>query len=215
MLGCDAVIGSPIGDTELMQAYTVGSGIVIESGRLLLVQNKRRNGSHDWSTPGGVVDPGESVLEALTREVTEETALVVTGWTSMLYVVEAQFARRDITLRAEVYRAEAFDGDLAIDDPDNVVVDGRWVDHSEVGSLLTTSPRWVAEPLQHALAMLLVDGDPDGYSPSPSASQSSSPATWRYTVDEPPVGAGADPIKLRRGRSELHVVRVDGPGDAR
>jgi ADP-ribose pyrophosphatase YjhB (NUDIX family) len=42
------------------------------AGRILLVQHAY--GSRQWSTPGGQVEPGESLLTALTREVTEEIA---------------------------------------------------------------------------------------------------------------------------------------------
>jgi ADP-ribose pyrophosphatase YjhB (NUDIX family) len=40
-------------------------------GRLLLV--KRAYGDLNWSLPGGVVEPGESLSEAIRREVMEET----------------------------------------------------------------------------------------------------------------------------------------------
>lgn len=147
-----------------MQEYTVASGIIVDGDRTVFVQNRRRNGSLDWSTPGGVVDPGEEVLQALRREVIEETALTVDTWSPMLYSVDADFVGRDLTLRAEVFVAESFDGTLHIDDPDHVVVDGRWVDHSEALTLLATAPAWVAEPLAHALAHLLGDEHSPGTS---------------------------------------------------
>lgn len=198
-LGC-------IGDTEEVQAFTVASGIVIEDDRLLLVQNQRRNGSLDWTTPGGVVDPGEQVLEALTREVSEETALTVSGWSSMFYAVEAEFARRQITLRAEVYRAEVFSGSLMIDDPDDIVVDGSWVDANEALVLLDTSPRWVAEPLRHAIDALFADGDPSRCAPPIT------PATWRYRVEEAQIThTQVDATKTKRAAEGPHVVLLNGP----
>jgi 8-oxo-dGTP pyrophosphatase MutT (NUDIX family) len=45
-----------------------------DADRVLLV---RRLDTGDWELPGGRVDPGESALEALTREVMEETGLVI------------------------------------------------------------------------------------------------------------------------------------------
>jgi len=198
-LGC-------IGDTKEVQAFTVASGIVIDDDRLLLVQNQRRNGSLDWTTPGGVVDPGEQVLEALTREVSEETALTVSGWSSMFYAVEAEFARRHITLRAEVYRADVFSGSLMIDDPDNIVVDGSWVDVSEALILLDTSPRWVAEPLRHMIGSLFADEDPSRCAPP------TTPATWRYRVEEAQITeTHADPTKAKRASRRPHVVLLEGP----
>ena len=57
---------------------TVAGAVIERDGGLLLVKNRRRNGAHDWSTPGGVVDPTDaSILRRARREVEEETGLVV------------------------------------------------------------------------------------------------------------------------------------------
>jgi len=130
-----------------VQSYSVASGIIVDRGQLLLVQNQRRNGSLDWSTPGGVVDPGEEVLEALQREVIEETALVVDQWLHLAYSVHVEFVGREMTLLAQVFHAAGFQGQLHVDDPDQVVVDGRWANADEVDGLLDSAPQWVAEPL--------------------------------------------------------------------
>ena len=164
-----------------MQAYTVASGIIIDDGQVVFVQNRRRNGSLDWSTPGGVVDPGEQVLEALGREVVEETALTVAGWSPLLYTVDVDFIGRDLTLHAQVFMAQGFDGSLHIDDPDEVVVDGRWVDHTEAHTLLDHSPQWVAQPLRHALDSILL----------PAAAPAAEATRWRYDVTGGPGGFSA------------------------
>ena len=47
---------------------TVAGAVIERDGGLLLVKNRRRNGAHDWSTPGGVVDPTDaSILHGLAR----------------------------------------------------------------------------------------------------------------------------------------------------
>lgn len=53
---------------------TVGCVLFDEQGRVLLM--KRRDNGY-WALPGGGVEPGESVTEALVREVEEETGLRV------------------------------------------------------------------------------------------------------------------------------------------
>ena len=130
-----------------MRAWTVAGGLIELDGRLLLVKNQRRDGSLDWTTPGGVVDPGESLLDGLTREVAEETGLTVTGWDGPLWAVEAEAPDLGWTLRVEVHRAVEFAGSLAVDDPDGIVVDAAWVDVSGCEECLATSWIPAREPM--------------------------------------------------------------------
>lgn len=52
--------------------------VVVEQGRLLLTQLAPRTGAAGrWNLPGGGVDPGESPVDAVVREVAEETGQVV------------------------------------------------------------------------------------------------------------------------------------------
>jgi 8-oxo-dGTP diphosphatase len=56
----------------------VGVGaIVVDDGALLMVQRGREPAAGLWSIPGGRVEAGESLAQALEREVAEETGLEV------------------------------------------------------------------------------------------------------------------------------------------
>ena len=127
----------------------MASGLIEGPDGLLLVQNQRRNGSLDWSTPGGVieVDDGESVVDGLTREVFEETGLTVTEWEGPVYEVETVAEGMGWHLRVEVHRAIAFSGEIRVDDLDKIVVDARFVAPTECGLHLEQCPVWVREPL--------------------------------------------------------------------
>ena len=51
------------------------TGVVIEAGRILLLNQDA--GARSWSLPGGKLEDGETLAEALVREMKEETGLDV------------------------------------------------------------------------------------------------------------------------------------------
>jgi ADP-ribose pyrophosphatase YjhB (NUDIX family) len=55
-------------------SVSIAAVVVDEFGRVLVT--RRRDNGH-WEPPGGVLEPEESILDGLRREVLEETGLVV------------------------------------------------------------------------------------------------------------------------------------------
>jgi 8-oxo-dGTP diphosphatase len=150
-----------------MRRWLVAGGIIEDLDRgVLLVQNQRRDGRTEWSTPGGVIDEGETLLEGLTREVVEETGLVVPSWHGPLYEVAVEAPDLGWQLRVEVHRAITWHGDIVTEDPDGIVVDARFVHRPGCAEVLGSTWRPTVEPL---LAWL--DERPGR------------PRTWRYRVD--------------------------------
>lgn len=50
--------------------------VVVDDGRLLVIQRGRGTGVGMWSVPGGRVELGETLAEATLRELREETGLI-------------------------------------------------------------------------------------------------------------------------------------------
>ena len=151
-----------------MRQWLVGGGLILGDDGLLLVRNRRRNGRHDWTPPGGVIDAGETLIAGLTREVEEETGVVVSQWHGPVYEVEVEAPGLGWRLRVEAHLAVDFAGDLHVADPDGIVVDAAFVDPAGCDGHLAGCHRWVAEPLTEWLAerwkrrrryRYLLDGD--------------------------------------------------------
>lgn len=135
-----------------LRRWSVAAGVIRAGERIVLVENRRRNGSLDWSTPGGVIDPGESPIEALTREVREETGLVVERWSPPSYTVEVVAPDAGFHLRVVAHAAlddvaGRIDVGVVIDDPDGIVQQVAAVDLATARTHLAGGPPWVAEPL--------------------------------------------------------------------
>jgi 8-oxo-dGTP diphosphatase len=63
---------------EYPDAPVAGVGaVIISDGRVLLIQRGQEPLKGEWSLPGGAVELGETLQEAVCREVLEETGLVV------------------------------------------------------------------------------------------------------------------------------------------
>ncbi len=131
-----------------MREWLVGGGLILGDDGLLLVRNRRRNGRDDWSPPGGVIDAGETLLAGLTREVEEETGVIVTAWRGPVYEVEVEAPGLGWHLRVEAHVAVDYAGTVRVDDPDGIVVDAAFLDPASCAAHLAGGHPWVAEPLR-------------------------------------------------------------------
>jgi 8-oxo-dGTP diphosphatase len=74
-------VAAPAPGAAVRVVACVGGIVHDAAGRLLLIRRGTEPGRGRWSVPGGRVEPGESLSEAVEREVAEETGLPVRAGT--------------------------------------------------------------------------------------------------------------------------------------
>ncbi|MCG0239299.1 MAG: NUDIX hydrolase [Firmicutes bacterium] len=131
-----------------MERYWMAAAVVREGDRLLLVQNRWRVGTH-WFLPGGRLEPGESAVDAVVREVAEETGLEI-AVEDLAYVQDNFNREMESQFLYLVFAGQVVGGTLRVPEDDPYVVDVRWVPVPEVGRYVT----WPAyrDPLLEYLA---------------------------------------------------------------
>jgi ADP-ribose pyrophosphatase YjhB (NUDIX family) len=83
--------------------------VVVDDDRLLLIRRGHGPAAGEWSLPGGRVEFGETMVEALVREVYEETALeVVVGD----YIGHVELLGDDTHFVVHDFHAIAFDAEV-------------------------------------------------------------------------------------------------------
>jgi 8-oxo-dGTP diphosphatase len=134
-------------ESSSLREWTVAAAIIRSGSDVLMVRNRRKNGSSDWSTPGGVVEPGEAIVDALTREVIEETGVRVLTWSEPRYSVVTVATGMGWHLTVQVFEAVEWSGSIEIDDPDGIVEEAAFFSADDALALLESTARWVAEPI--------------------------------------------------------------------
>ena len=118
--------------------HLAASAAIIRDGRVLIVRRARKPANGVYTLPGGVVEAGETLAEAVTREVREETGLEIepvalAGFREgILRDGGNQVSRHFVILS---FAARWISGDTELNDE---LDDARWLRPAEIEGLKTT-----------------------------------------------------------------------------
>ena len=118
--------------------YLAVSAAIFRDGRVLIVRRAQPPAHGLYTLPGGVVELGETLVEAVTREVREETGLEIEPHGLAGY---RQLIARDGSGRIErhfvilPFAARWLAGEIALNDE---LAEGRWLEPDALSGLKTT-----------------------------------------------------------------------------
>jgi 8-oxo-dGTP diphosphatase len=118
--------------------YLAVSAAIIRDGRVLLVQRARAPAQGLFTLPGGVVEVGETLTEAVAREVREETALVIepvglAGYREVILRDDENRIERHFVILAFAARWIAGEPQLNAE-----LAEARWLRAADIAGLATT-----------------------------------------------------------------------------
>ena len=115
--------------------YRIIVAIIRKDDQLLVVNNQSGQGNR-WSLPGGQIESGETLEQALRREVEEETGLTVTS-SSFAFLTENFMPTHQAHSLVTYFDCQV-SGTLEPNDPDEEIVETKWIDQTELAKYITS-----------------------------------------------------------------------------
>ncbi|MDP2714771.1 8-oxo-dGTP diphosphatase MutT [Rheinheimera sp.] len=107
----------------------VAVGVILQGQSILLaLRSSKQHQGGKWEFPGGKVEAGETVAQALNRELQEEVAINVTQSSAFM---QLEYAYPEKTVLLDIWLVTAFDGEPHGREGQPL----RWVDIAELGSI--------------------------------------------------------------------------------
>ena len=124
--------------TYPQRPYLAVSAAIIRDGKVVVVRRARKPALGIYTLPGGVVEAGETLTRALTREVCEETALAIEP---VALAGHREVIVKDADGRIErhfvimCFASRWVSGEPVLNEE---LDDARWIDPAELANLRTT-----------------------------------------------------------------------------
>lgn len=125
------------------------AGIILYGKRILLSKRGKPPSEGKWGLPGGAVEVGETVEEALIREILEETSVTV-RIIKLITFLDSIHRDDDDRVRYHYvlfeYLCEYVSGEVS---PSSDALDARWVDVNELDSvdIMPSTKRFIEKVL--------------------------------------------------------------------
>ncbi|MFA7169800.1 MAG: NUDIX hydrolase [Candidatus Paceibacterota bacterium] len=135
-----------------MDKYIISSALIFnDKNQILLIRHTPEfEADYYWYIPGGTANKDENALDALRREVKEETNIDINDIGELVYTVEHTNHKRGWYSDIYVYKIKDWCGELEINDPDGDTVELKWFDIKQAIDVIKDVPfRVMREPLMN------------------------------------------------------------------
>lgn len=118
------------------EEFFIAAALVRRGDEVLMVLQAGPGEEPFWSIPGGRIEPGEFVVDALRREVREETGIEVVDPGRLAFLLQLDDRRDGYFATVWTWEVAAWRGEVAVDDPDGFVREATWAPLEEAAARL-------------------------------------------------------------------------------
>lgn len=126
-------------------------GILREGANVLMVKSSYPGREPFWALPGGLVERGETLADALVREIREETGLSVAGYLPLIAVLQLITNASAPDWFTFIFEPAKWSGELSPNDPDRTTKSAAFVPPRTAIAHLEDLPWGLSDPIVHRL----------------------------------------------------------------